>query len=269
MITAPSGFNLRLGLPTWTRWGSAAKSSGWSRRPSGLYSTSVWLANEHQARLTCAASTILTDSQANEVSAVPLDVKALSAWLAQKSGPVDLEEAEAKHSSDLAGLTPGILRKGGHRMVVPLFSGGELLGLLCVADRAGGQRLTPEDVELLKCVADQAAASLRNARMSRSLAQAKEVEAFQSVSAFVVHDLKNTASALSLMVQNMSAHFDKPGFREDAIRSVSKSVGHITDLVGRLNVLRQKLEAHKVGVRPQRVCRGSTGRAREARSAFR
>jgi len=82
--------------------------------------------------------------------------------------------------------------------------------------------------------------------LSRQLVQAKELEAFQAMSAFVVHDLKNTANTLSLMVQNMGAHFDKPEFRQDAIRGLSKSVQHITDLIGRLNLVRQKLEMKPV-----------------------
>jgi putative PEP-CTERM system histidine kinase len=92
------------------------------------------------------------------------------------------------------------------------------------------------------------AASLRNIDLSRQLVQAKELEAFQAMSAFVVHDLKNTASTLSLTVQNMGTHFDKPEFRQDAIRGLGKSVAHITDLIGRLNLLRQKLEIRPVEV---------------------
>jgi hypothetical protein len=68
-----------------------------------------------------------------------------------------------------------------------------------------------QDFDLLRCVGDQVAAGLLNAQLSQKLLQAKELEAFQTMSAFFVHDLKNTASTLNLMLQNLPVHFDNPG----------------------------------------------------------
>jgi putative PEP-CTERM system histidine kinase len=93
---------------------------------------------------------------------------------------------------------------------------------------------------LLKCVGDQIAAGLRNLQLSQKLLRAKELEAFQTMSVFFVHDLKNTASTLSLMLQNMSVHYDDPAFKEDALRGISKSVNHINDLINRLTLFRKE-----------------------------
>jgi putative PEP-CTERM system histidine kinase len=95
---------------------------------------------------------------------------------------------------------------------------------------------------LLKCVGDQTAANLLKVQLSRKLLQAKELEAFQTMSAFFVHDLKNTASTLNLMLQNLPVHFDDPAFREDALRGVSKTVAHINRLIGRLGMIRHELQ---------------------------
>jgi signal transduction histidine kinase len=57
-----------------------------------------------------------------------------------------------------------------------------------------------------------------------------------------VHDLKNTASTLNLMLQNLPVHFDDPAFREDALRGVSKTVAHINRLIGRLGLIRHELQ---------------------------
>jgi putative PEP-CTERM system histidine kinase len=118
---------------------------------------------------------------------------------------------------------------------------GDVLGLMTLGDRVAGVPFSLQDFDLLKCVADQAAASLLNMRLSHRLMQAKELEAFQTMSAFFVHDLKNTASTLSLMLQNLPVHFDNPAFREDALRAVSKTVTHINGLISRLSLLRQNL----------------------------
>jgi putative PEP-CTERM system histidine kinase len=75
---------------------------------------------------------------------------------------------------------------------------------------------------------------------------ARELEAFQTMSAFFVHDLKNTASTLSLMLQNLPIHFNDPAFREDALRGISRTVTHINDIIGRLTLLRQELAIHAV-----------------------
>ena len=75
---------------------------------------------------------------------------------------------------------------------------------------------------------------------------AKEMEAFQTMSAFFVHDLKNAASGLNLMLQNLPVHFDDPAFREDALRGISKTVAHINDLISRLSVLRHELTIRAV-----------------------
>ncbi len=121
-------------------------------------------------------------------------------------------------------------------------AGGELLGIMMLGDRVSGIPFSVEDLDLLKCVGDQVAGYLLNIQLSKRLLQAKEMEAFQTMSAFFVHDLKNTASTLSLLLANLPAQFENPAFRQDASRAVSKSVTRINDLIGRLSLLRQKLE---------------------------
>jgi len=99
---------------------------------------------------------------------------------------------------------------------------------------------------LLKCIGDHIAAGLLNTRLSQKLLQAKELEAFQTMSAFFVHDLKNTANTLNLMLQNLPVHFDDPAFRADALRGVSKTVAHINRLIGRLGSIRHELQIKPV-----------------------
>ena len=77
---------------------------------------------------------------------------------------------------------------------------------------------------------------------------AKELEAFQTMSTFFVHDLKNAASTLSLTLQNLPVHFDDPEFREDALRGIANTVSRINLHIRRLSVLRNKLE-----LKPDRI----------------
>jgi putative PEP-CTERM system histidine kinase len=117
---------------------------------------------------------------------------------------------------------------------------GQVLGMMTVGDRVSGVAFLQQDFDLLKCISDQVAAGLCNAQLSKKLLQAKELEAFQTMSAFFVHDLKNTASTLGLMLQNFSQHYNDPAFKQDALRGISKSVSHINDLIQRLTLFRRE-----------------------------
>jgi putative PEP-CTERM system histidine kinase len=123
-----------------------------------------------------------------------------------------------------------------------LISRGDAVGLITLGDRVGGTAFSVQDFDLLKCVGDHAAASLLNVQLAQKLLQAKELEAFQTMATFFVHDLKNAATTLGLMLQNLPVHYDDPAFREDALRGISKTVTHINHLVGRLSLLRHELK---------------------------
>ncbi len=59
---------------------------------------------------------------------------------------------------------------------------------------------------------------------------AKQLEAFQIMSAFFVHDLKNVVSSLSLTLQNIHVHFEDPEFRQDALQGIAATVNRVNSL---------------------------------------
>jgi putative PEP-CTERM system histidine kinase len=107
-----------------------------------------------------------------------------------------------------------------------------------LADRVGGVPYTIEELDLLKCMADQTTVSLLNLRLTEEIMRGKELEAFQAMSAFFVHDLKNAASTLSLTLQNLPVHFDDPAFRQDALRGIGETASRINQLISRVGALR-------------------------------
>jgi putative PEP-CTERM system histidine kinase len=112
------------------------------------------------------------------------------------------------------------------------------MGIAILADRVGGLPYTVEELDLLKCMGDQIAVGLLNLRLSGEITLAKELEAFQAMSAFFVHDLKNAASTLSLTLENLPVHFDDPLFRQDVLRGIRQIATRINELIGRLTALR-------------------------------
>lgn len=165
-------------------------------------------------------------------------------FLREKSVSFDLKTATGDWVDRLRSASPVQFSHGGHRRAVPLLSGSRLLGLVVLADRVNGIPYSQEEQDLLKCIADQFAAALLNRHLSEEVMQVREMEAFQTMSTFFVHDLKNAANSLNLMLQNLPNHFDDPEFREDALRAVGKSVGRINEMILKLGALRQNLDMH-------------------------
>jgi putative PEP-CTERM system histidine kinase len=209
-------------------------------------SVTLWLFDEGGGRLQMEASTSVNPLDATAWAVQGPCLADMRDRLLQRPQPVNLETTSAPWCETLRRVNPLRFPNGGNSFAMPLVFRDEIVGLLVLGDRVSGLPLTPEDFELLKCIGDQAAANLRNLRLSEKLLELREFEAFQTMSTFFVHDLKNTASTLSLMLRNMSMHFDNPAFREDALRGLSKSVNHLNELITRLTTLRQKLELRPV-----------------------
>jgi putative PEP-CTERM system histidine kinase len=210
-------------------------------------SVTIWIADERKEKLVFGASTTLSPAKAGQLSIEASDAADIITALSNHPDPVDLDSSKEFWAAALRRAHPHEFpEKGGNRICVPMRAGGELLGVLTLGDRVGGVPFSVQDFDLVKTVANQAAASLLNIQLSQRLSQAKQLEAFQAMSAFFVHDLKNTASTLSLMLHNLPVHYQDPQFREDALRGVSKTVDHINDLIGRLTALRHELVIHAV-----------------------
>lgn len=209
-------------------------------------SVTLWLADEKKENLIFAASTSLTEVSADLVRVDPADASEVIKALSDHPGPIDIDACTEHWAAALRRMHPDEFRKGGNRMCVPMAAAGEFLGLLVLGDRVGAVPFSMQDMDVLRTVSDQAAASLLNIQLAQKLSQAKQLEAFQAMSAFFVHDLKNTASTLSLMLQNLPVHYDDPQFREDALRGIGKTVTHINDVISRLSVLRHELTINAV-----------------------
>ncbi|PYJ08040.1 MAG: PEP-CTERM system histidine kinase PrsK, partial [Verrucomicrobia bacterium] len=210
-----------------------------------VMAVTVWLVDDKKKRLRMAASTALSQAKGDELSPTGPEVTELIRALEREAEAVHLDEVKAPWGAALRRCHPSE-SQGGNRVCMPLRARGELLGLITLGGRVGGMPFSLEDLDLLKCAADQAAAGLLNLQLLARLVQAKELEAFQTMSAFFVHDLKNTASKISLMLQNLPVHFNNPEFREDALRGVSETVDHLKRLISRLSSLRETLDLNPV-----------------------
>ena len=118
---------------------------------------------------------------------------------------------------------------------IPLSHGGRLVGLVVLAGPEFRRSLDWEDFDLLKTAGRQAASSLAEAHGQQALAQAQRFDEFNRRFAFILHDIKNLVSQLSLVARNAERHADNPEFRTDMIATLRGSVGKMTDLLARLS----------------------------------
>jgi putative PEP-CTERM system histidine kinase len=207
-----------------------------------ILSVSLWLIDEQQERLELGSSTMLTEHQARDTGMYGEMGKGLIKLMSDRSMPVDLTGAGDDPIGQFASAFEADLKTTGVRYCVPLRAAGKLIGIMTLGKRVMDQPLSFEDYELLRTISDQSAAALLNLRLSEKLRQTKELEAFQVMSTFFMHDLKNLASKLSLVSQNMPKHYDNEEFRQDAMRTVSQSVDKIKGICTRLSLLSQTLE---------------------------
>jgi putative PEP-CTERM system histidine kinase len=164
------------------------------------------------------------------------------AGLRDQRAPLDIDHVSRVWAAELRRLNPAQFPNGGERVCVPLHAGDEVLGTFVLSDRINSAPYSVEEIDLLACIADQVTSVLLNLRLADEVARARELDAFRTMSAFFVHDLKNAAASLNLMLQNLPDHFDDPAFRRDAIRGIGNTARRIDGIIGRLNELKDRHE---------------------------
>jgi putative PEP-CTERM system histidine kinase len=210
----------------------------------GVGCVTLWLIDDAQ-RLVWGGSTVFSEAEAQQLRIKEKDREHLLSVLQDKQMPVAFETHKDDWAGQFAQIYAEALRQARFRYCAPLTTNRELIGLLTLDQRTTEEPFSMEDFELLKTIADQVAASLLNLRLSQQLVKAKEMEAFQALSTFFVHDLKNVASTLSLTMQNLPVHFDDPDFRTDALRVITNSVNKMNSMCSRLSLLTKGLELQK------------------------
>ncbi len=117
---------------------------------------------------------------------------------------------------------------------MPLIHEDRLVGLVLLAAPATHRALDWEDFDLLRTAGRQAASTLAESLGSAALGRAQRFDEFNRRFAFILHDVKNLVSQLSLLSRNAERHADNPEFRADMVATIKSSVGKMNDLLARL-----------------------------------
>jgi putative PEP-CTERM system histidine kinase len=145
---------------------------------------------------------------------------------AVRAGTTDPVEADS---------VPPWMRDGDGWVLLPLAHLDRLQGAILLARPPIDRALDWEDFDLLRIAGRQVASYLAEERAQGALAEAKRFDEFNRRFAFILHDIKNLVSQLSLVARNAERHADNPAFRADMIATLQDSAGRMNDLLARLS----------------------------------
>ena len=187
----------------------------------------LWMksANEHEFRQTARWNMARCDEPENEASP-------LCRFLVRTGWVVNLEEYRSvPRRYDQLALPKWLLQLGHVWLVVPLCVGEELIGFVVLASARTHVDVNWEVNDLLKTAGRQAASYLAQMQATEALLEVRKFDAFNRMSAFVVHDLKNIVTQLSLMMKNAKRLHANPEFQLDMLMTIENSLDKMRQLM--------------------------------------
>lgn len=183
--------------------------------------------------LVCEGSMLTTAACWNWPSAPDVNGEALGRYLAA-SGRIVAVHSDHRPAEETASIPATLAADPIAWIIVPLFHGEMLAGAIVLARPPIDRQLDWEDLDLLRVAGRQAASYLAEDRAHTALAEAARFGEFNRRFAFLLHDIKNVASQLTLVARNAERHAENPEFRADMIATLRESADRMTVLLARL-----------------------------------
>ena len=116
----------------------------------------------------------------------------------------------------------------------PFMVGKKLSGFFILTRPNHEEMLIWEDIDVIKSASRQLASYIIKQRSAEQLAESKQFDTYNKLTAFIMHDLKNLIAQQALVVENAHKHKENPAFVEDAIKTIDNSVKRMSHLLKRL-----------------------------------
>ena len=161
--------------------------------------------------------------------------ESLPAFMRRTEWIIDIGEylADPSHYQSLQ-LEADSLGLENPALVVPLCSDVDMIGFVALSAPVSELDLNYEDRDLLKTAGKQVASYLMQDQATELLAQARQFEAFNKLTAYIMHDLKNIIAQQSLVVENAQKHKSNPAFIDDAITTIKGGVARMRRVIEQL-----------------------------------
>ncbi|SPD74958.1 putative Histidine kinase [uncultured Desulfobacterium sp.] len=152
-----------------------------------------------------------------------------------EEGPMDEDRVEIRALLDSLDPPKPVL-------FAPLAVGGQLVGCIGLGREYTGGRYGRDDFDLLAALGSQAASALLAVRLTEETARLREQRALHNLSVFLIHDIKNAASILSLIHANAQTHMDNPEFRKDMLIAIGDTLQRMNKVRINLGMLRDQVK---------------------------
>ncbi|MDL2122107.1 MAG: PEP-CTERM system histidine kinase PrsK [Deltaproteobacteria bacterium] len=126
-------------------------------------------------------------------------------------------------------------------LLSPISVGNQLAGLIGLGPEFTGGQYGYDDFDLLTFLGSQTASALLAVHMAEKLAHTRERRAWNRLSAFVLHDIKNAATMLSLLRENAPDHIHEPEFQQDMLELVDDTLRRMDRVEQRLRTLKDEI----------------------------
>ncbi|MHA7881243.1 MAG: XrtA/PEP-CTERM system histidine kinase PrsK [Saccharospirillum sp.] len=173
-------------------------------------------------------------SNAHEHSAHPDTVPAFAAFIGVMSEHewVFVPQATTGPLSEYNNTLPEWVRSDPSiQLVVPLIAQNQLVGFVALEKPGLDGNPSWEDLDILKTVGRQLANHILIHTQEEQLSEARQLDTYNKLSAFIMHDLNNLIAQLALVVKNSERHKNNPAFIDDMILTVSNAVSRMKGLM--------------------------------------
>ncbi|MDX2367625.1 MAG: PEP-CTERM system histidine kinase PrsK [Colwellia sp.] len=131
-------------------------------------------------------------------------------------------------------IQPNIWHAVGVNILVPILIGKDFYGFFILSNSDEENKLNWEDRDLLFAIAKQLGNFISLNEANDKLAESKQFDAFNQMSAFLVHDLKNVQAQLALITSNATLHRDNPEFVDDVFETVESATERLAKVLAQL-----------------------------------
>ena len=194
--------------------------------PGGL----LWL-RDNVAREFCPASSWQREGDS---TAIPLDDPMVN-FIEKGHWLIDL--GEYRDNPDLYDNMPlpdWLVHSATAWLIIPLVTRQQVVGLVLLDKPSGKLKLNYEDRDLLKTVGHHIAVHIAQQQADSMLAEAQQFEAYNRLTAFLMHDLNNLIAQQSMIVKNAARHKRNPEFIDDSMQTIANSVTRMKRVMSQL-----------------------------------
>lgn len=166
------------------------------------------------------------------------DAAAVAECLMRAQTVIDLRgTAEGSETYEGASIPAALKAVKRAWLVIPLWHR-RLVGFVILARPRAPITLGWEDYDLLNVVGRQVASYLAEHKALEALEDAREFDIFSRRFAFVIHDVKNLVSQLSVLGSNFEKHGHRKEFRDDVVATLNDASDKMKRLMDRIHAFK-------------------------------